>query len=158
LGTRLAKRLFGRYDLALKEVCPNRRLGGLSMNVVVEISIGELVDKLTILEIKLDHICDPEQRGNVQREYLTLTSVIPPTVAKSPEVFELRRQIKEINARLWHIEDSIRNKERAKSFDDEFIALARSVYVTNDLRASLKRQINLCMNSNLVEEKSYQAY
>jgi hypothetical protein len=155
---RLATPIFGRYDLDCKKCRPICCLGRLLMNVVVEISIGELVDKLTILEIKLDHIYEQEKRANVQREYFTLASAIPQAVANSPEVFELRRQLKEINARLWRIEDSIRNKERAKSFDEEFIALARSVYVTNDLRASLKRQINLCMHSNLVEEKSYQIY
>jgi Flp pilus assembly protein TadD len=127
-------------------------------SVGVEIGIGELVDKLTILEIKNERINDPEKRINVGRELMTLLSVyqgLEKAVANLPA---MRRDLKALNAALWDIEDRIRACERAGEFGENFIALARSVYKTNDRRAELKRRINDIAGSCIVEEKSYQEY
>jgi hypothetical protein len=128
------------------------------MNVNAPISVGELIDKLTILEIKLAAIVDPDKRDNVRREYETLIAATPPDLLIDAEVARLRERLRGVNSRLWRIEDDIRAKERARAFDEEFIALARAVYVTNDARAALKREINRLSNSALVEEKSYAVY
>jgi hypothetical protein len=128
------------------------------MNVFARISVGELIDKLTILEIKLAQILDDAKRGNILREYKALDSAVPEAVAGSDEISQLRDALKAVNQQLWRIEDDIRDKERAKAFDADFIALARAVYVTNDRRAELKRRINLASGSELFEEKSYQSY
>jgi hypothetical protein len=128
------------------------------MKIFAEISAGDLVDKITILEIKLENIQDEEKRENILREYAALSDTLQQAIGTHEAVADLRRQLKAVNAELWQIEDSIREMERAKMFAAEFIALARSVYQTNDRRAFLKRQINTLTNSNLIEEKSYSAY
>jgi len=128
------------------------------MNVNAPISVGELIDKLTILEIKLAEITDREKLGNVRREYETLLAVAPERLLASGEIAALRDKLKAVNAVLWLIEDEIRVKERALVFDEAFIALARAVYVTNDRRAALKREINRLSQSEFVEEKSYARY
>jgi hypothetical protein len=128
------------------------------MNVSAPISVGELIDKLTILEIKLAEIGDREKHGNVKREYETLVAAAPEGLLATREVAALRDKLKAVNAELWLVEDEIRVKERARDFGDAFIALARAVYVTNDKRAALKREINKLSQSELVEEKSYAAY
>jgi hypothetical protein len=128
------------------------------MNVNIPISIGELIDKLTILEIKLAEITDREKLANIRREYETLLSAAPESLLASADVLALRDKLKAVNAELWVIEDEIRVKERAQAFDEAFIALARAVYVTNDRRAALKREINRLSGSALVEEKSYASY
>jgi hypothetical protein len=128
------------------------------MKLVVEISAGELLDKITILEIKLDKIADEAKRPNVAREYAALLAAVPETMAQDSEISALRVALKAINIELWRIEDDIRLHEKARTFGAEFIALARAVYRTNDKRALLKREINIRTQSNLVEEKSYEAY
>jgi len=128
------------------------------MNVNAPISVGELIDKLTILEIKLAEITDREKLGNVRREYETLLAVAPERLLARGEIAALRDKLKAVNAVLWLIEDEIRVKERALVFDEAFIALARAVYVTNDRRAALKREINRLSQSEFVEEKSYARY
>ena len=128
------------------------------MIVNAPISIGELVDKLTILEIKLAEITDREKLDNVRREYETLLLAAPGGVLAGAEISTLRDKLKAVNAELWQIEDEIRVKERARAFDEAFIALARAVYVVNDRRAQLKREINRVSQSELVEEKSYASY
>jgi len=128
------------------------------MNVNAPISVGEWIDKLTILEIKLVEITDREKLDNVRREYATLLAAAPQGLLASAEVAALRDKLKAVNAELWLIEDEIRVKERACAFDAAFIALARAVYLTNDRRAALKREINLISQSDLVEEKSYATY
>lgn len=112
------------------------------MQVNAPISVGELIDKLTILEIKLSEIVERAKLDNVRREYETLVVATPPSLLARVEVAELRARLRDVNGELWRIEDEIRAKERARAFDDEFIALARAVYVTNDVRAALKREIN----------------
>jgi hypothetical protein len=128
------------------------------MKLVAEVSAGELIDKLTILEIKLEKIADEAKRANVSREYAALSRALGPDIAASDEMRRLRRELKAVNAELWRIEDAIRDQERARRFGAEFIALARAVYETNDRRAALKRDINIVMQSDLIEEKSYAAY
>ncbi len=128
------------------------------MRLKVEVSAGELFDKMTILEIKLDNIIDETKRANIGREYAALNDVVSHEVAESDELARLRALLKTVNSELWHIEDAIRAAEKAENFGPEFIALARSVYRTNDRRASLKREINDLLGSHLIEEKSYAAY
>jgi hypothetical protein len=128
------------------------------MNVNAQISVGEWIDKLTILEIKLAEILDRDKLANIRREYEALLLAASPGLLARVEIAELRARLKAVNAELWRIEDEIRVKERAQDFSDEFVALARAVYVTNDKRAALKREINKLTMSALVEEKSYAAY
>ncbi len=128
------------------------------MKLLVETSAGELIDKITILEIKLTKIDDEAKRRNVAQELEALTTALPAAIAESPGVAGLRRDLKSVNEELWRIEDDIRAQERAKDFGAGFIALARSVYQTNDRRAALKREINRLTQSRLIEEKSYEAY
>ena len=123
----------------------------------IEVSHGEIVDKLTILQIKKTNITDPIKLDNIVKEYNYLLSIVENDLdisTESPEYLELLS----INKELWVIEDDIRDKERVKEFDDDFIKLARSVYFTNDVRAKIKKEINLKYSSGFVEEKSYQSY
>jgi hypothetical protein len=128
------------------------------MPIFVEIAAGELIDKMTILEIKLDQISDAAKRVNIRREYEQLSTVFHEHIAPSDELARLTAALKAANQELWHIEDDIRERERMKDFGPEFVALARSVYQTNDRRAALKRDINALLQSSIFEEKSYAAY
>ena len=129
------------------------------MTVQVPVSVGELLDKLTILAIKLERIEDPAKRANIAREYGALEAVVQDEGLREPEgVAELEQELRSVNEQLWRIEDEIREHERQQRFDDAFIALARAVYRTNDERAALKRRLNALTGSELVEEKSYAAY
>ncbi len=122
----------------------------------IEVSTGELVDKVTILAIKLEKIKDNNKLKNVKHEYDLLSqSMLSAGITESDEVF---KNLKTVNLRLWEIEDQIRVKEMKQEFDDDFIRLARAVYFENDKRSEIKRQINLEKNSNLVEEKQYVDY
>jgi tetratricopeptide (TPR) repeat protein len=125
-----------------------------SRPLLVEVSAGELLDKLTILRIKSERIGDPEKIRNVRREIGSLSQVRA-AIAASPELAELERKLKEANERLWDIEDEIRMQEQKQDFGSRFIELARAVYHTNDHRSRLKREINELLKSRLVEEKSY---
>ncbi len=122
----------------------------------IDVSIGELVDKVTILSIKLEKMSDPEKRANVKKEHGMLVG--PMNDAGIFEDSDEFVRLKAINLTLWDIEDRIRVKETEKAFDAEFIDLARSVYFTNDDRAAVKKEINLKFNSDLVEEKEYVEY
>jgi hypothetical protein len=122
---------------------------------MVPVSWGELLDKITILEIKSERMEDAAKRANVVTE-LTLLSGI--AGAARAQAAALTADLKAVNEALWEIEDQIRDKELAQAFDAEFVRLARAVYVTNDQRAELKRQINQKLGSRLVEEKSYKPY
>jgi uncharacterized protein DUF6165 len=128
------------------------------MSISIEISAGELVDKITILVIKLERMSDPAKLSNVRKEYEMLMDVYHNEIDESRELIVLTDRLKEINAALWDIEDEIRDFERKKDFGEKFVELARSVYRTNDRRASTKREINDLLKSVLVEEKSYSAY
>lgn len=123
----------------------------------IEVSHGEIVDKLTILQIKKEKINDPEKLVNIIKEYDYLVSVVENDLRidlTSPEYIELLL----INQKLWRVEDEIREKERKKEFDQTFIDLAREVYFTNDIRARIKKEINLNHSSGFIEEKSYTDY
>lgn len=126
--------------------------------ITVEVAPGELIDKITILEIKSQHISDPEKLRNVTTELATLVASRDRTIPISTTLSQLTQQLKEANERLWHIEDGIRDCERQQDFGSTFVELARSVYKTNDLRSALKRQINELLGSRLIEEKSYAPY
>jgi hypothetical protein len=128
------------------------------MSISIEVSAGELVDKITILVIKLERMSDPAKLSNVRKEYDMLMDVYRNEIGESREIVALRDRLKEVNAALWDIEDEIRDFERRKDFGEEFVELARTVYRTNDRRASIKREINDLLKSVLVEEKSYSAY
>ena len=123
----------------------------------IEVSIGEIVDKLSILKIKTENITDKVKLDNVVKEYEYLLSVVENDLNISTES-DLYKELLSINKELWSIEDDIRDKERDKLFDDEFISLARSVYFTNDKRADVKKRINIEYGSEFVEEKSYNKY
>ena len=124
----------------------------------VPISWGELFDKITILQIKLENITSKNALENVEQELKKLQSILTQYCLKTMETTQLEGELRQINQQLWDIEDQIRDKERNNSFDDEFIQLARSVYITNDERSRIKRKINDMFGSELVEEKSYAKY
>lgn len=126
--------------------------------ISVEIAPGELIDKITILEIKSARITDAAKLANVRIELSTLEQARDSAIPASPELADLTAQLKAINEALWQIEDDIRDCERDKDFGQKFIDLARSVYKSNDKRAALKRDINVLLGSRLVEEKSYSDY
>ena len=125
------------------------------MPLLVPISVGELLDKISILEIKAAAISDPAKHRNVMRELTALEAVRRREIVAMPELAALYAELKSANRALWQIEDEIRERERAGLFDEGFVELARNVYRTNDRRAILKRRINELTGSDLVEEKSY---
>lgn len=126
--------------------------------ILVPVSFGELLDKIAILQIKSERIDDAAKLENVRKELSALEKTWMGHPAAVGDVVRLRAELKQVNERLWEIEDAIRVKEKAREFDDEFVRLARSVYFENDERARLKREINLALGSSYVEEKSYQDY
>jgi hypothetical protein len=127
-------------------------------NIRVPVSPGEVLDKITILEIKSERMSDPDKVANVRVELALLQETWSQAVAEDDVIRELHAQLKEINEGLWEIEDDIRDKERVKEFDARFIELARSVYFTNDRRSEVKKKLNLHLGSQIIEEKSYQDY
>ncbi|KAB7615425.1 hypothetical protein F9L33_01270 [Amylibacter sp. SFDW26] len=127
-------------------------------DILTPIAPGELLDKLTILQIKSENISDAAKLKNVHVEQAALQAVAKVHIPDTDELTSLTSALLTVNKELWDIEDDIRDCERAGDFGDEFIRLARAVYVTNDKRADLKKQINIAMGSALVEEKSYAAY
>ena len=126
--------------------------------ILVPVSYGELLDKIAILQIKSERMTDSAKLENVRRELSALEAIWMAHPAAGGDVVGLRAQLKTVNERLWVIEDDIRVKEKAQSFDDAFVQLARSVYIENDTRARIKRDINVALGSTFVEEKSYQDY
>jgi prefoldin subunit 5 len=126
--------------------------------ILIPISPGELLDKITILQIKAERIADPVKVANVKTELDMLSKVWSETVEVDSEITTLTAELRSVNEALWKIEDDIRDEERGKRFGERFIELARAVYVTNDERANAKKKVNLHLNSSIVEEKSYQDY
>ena len=124
----------------------------------VPVSWGEVIDKITILEIKSEKLTAPDALANVRTELALLAGVAREALAENDRLSDLKAQLQSVNQALWDIEDEIREKEARQVFDDGFIALARSVYRQNDARAAIKRQINDLLGSEIVEEKSYQPY
>jgi len=127
-------------------------------NLHIPVSPGEVLDKITILEIKSERMRDPEKAANVKIELALLQKSWADSVGEDSVIDDWHAQLKEINLALWEIEDDIRAKERTREFDECFIELARSVYFTNDRRAKIKKNLNLHLGSEIVEEKSYQDY
>ncbi len=121
----------------------------------IEVSNGEIIDKLTILQIKLERIKDEAKQINLRNEFNELSKVTKSILSTSDILY---KALYEVNCELWDIEDHIRDLERNKDFGDDFIATARAVYVKNDKRSELKREINIKTSSGLIEEKSYEKY
>ncbi len=121
----------------------------------IEVSNGEIIDKLTIIRIKLERISDKGKLANLKKEYDELITASSSIISQSDPLYI---SLYEVNAELWDIEDRIRDLERRKDFGDEFISTARSVYFKNDKRSEIKREINLKTSSGMIEEKSYEKY
>jgi hypothetical protein len=126
--------------------------------ILVPVSPGEMLDKITILRIKSQRMADPNKLANVRLELNALEATWKRSAYASIDVDGEVRALLAVNERLWTIEDAIRDRERAQAFDAEFIRLARSVYIENDERAAIKRRLNLKLGSSLIEEKSYSDY
>jgi len=120
----------------------------------VEVSIGELLDKISILAIKLDKVEDKDKLKNIQKEFISLTS----QVSSSMYLDKLYMRLCQVNQKLWNVEDKLRDHERLNNFNEDFINLARSVYKLNDERARIKKEVNVKYGSEIIEEKSYQEY
>lgn len=121
----------------------------------IEVSNGEIIDKLTIIQIKLERIKDKVKIANLQKEYNVLFKASSSIIATSDPLY---MSLYEVNCELWDIEDHIRDLERKKDFGNDFISTARDVYIKNDKRSELKREINIRTASGLIEEKSYEKY
>ena len=130
----------------------------MNRTITVEIAPGELIDKITILEIKLARIADAAKLRNVRAEWETLVRARDAAIASSAEIETETAALKRANETLWEVEDRLRECERNKNFGPRFVDLARSVYVTNDERARIKRRLNELLGSRLIEEKSYASY
>ena len=126
--------------------------------ILVPVSFGELLDKIAILQIKSERMTDPAKLANVRNELSALDATWGAHPASTQDIDALRADLKAVNERLWVIEDDIRLQEKAQAFDAEFVRLARAVYFENDIRARIKKDINLALGSSYVEEKSYQDY
>ena len=120
----------------------------------VEVSIGEVLDKISILAIKLDKIEDEDKLKNIQKEFISLTSQIN----TSMYLDKLYMRLCQVNQKLWNVEDKLRDHDRLNNFNEDFINLARSVYKLNDERARIKKEVNIKYGSEIIEEKSYQEY
>ena len=125
---------------------------------LIPVSWGELFDKITILQIKIENLHEKNALNNVKTEHDQLNAIYNNNFLKDEIAIVLFNDLKEINQKLWDIEDKIRDKEKRKKFDKEFIELARNVYFTNDERSRIKRNINETFGSKIIEEKSYSKY
>jgi hypothetical protein len=133
------------------------------MNLNIEIGIGEAFDRITILEIKKRKINDSDKLKNIEIEHEYLNDKLVDFISKKPsspifDILKLVSELEQTNLKLWEVEDKLRDKEREGNFDQEFIELARLVYITNDRRAEIKKDINKAFGSNFIEEKSYSKY
>ena len=126
--------------------------------IYIETSVGELVDKITILEIKKEKISDQKNLEMIDREYASLKDSVKKNLKINDEIKDLWKQLKEVNLKLWEVEDGKRLSEKNKKFDEKFIELARNVYKYNDLRAKIKSKINQLSGSNIKEVKQYTKY
>lgn len=124
----------------------------------VQTSPGEFLDKVSILEIKSERIQDPAKLANVRRELDLLRATWKDSPLAARDVSALLAELKQVNENLWEVEDLLRAAESREAFDATFVGLARSVYLTNDRRAAIKRELNVLLGSDLIEEKSYPAY
>ena len=126
--------------------------------ILIQTSAGELVDKLTILEIKKEKVKDPKKLGVIEKEYFSLENSFKDKIKLNSQIQELRNKLKKINQELWNIEDDIRLAEKNNNFNEKFIELARSVYKCNDKRAKIKLEINILTKSDITEIKQYTEY
>ena len=126
--------------------------------ILVPVSFGELLDKISILQIKSERIDDAAKLANIHAELSALDKTWMAHPAAVKDIARLRADLKAVNERLWDIEDNIRLQDKAQAFNEDFVALARSVYLQNDERARIKKAINLALGSSYVEEKSYKDY
>ena len=124
--------------------------------ILAEISVGELIDKITILEIKKEKITDKEKLANVQKELKSLSTTMEKYIPNTNDIINYKKDLKEVNTKLWDIENGKRAAEKKKIFDKEFINLSRSVYKLNDRRAGIKLSINNFLGSNIKEVKSHE--
>jgi len=131
---------------------------GMKEGVAIAVSAGELIDRITILQIKSERIQDPDKLGNVHKELSGLLQVRRRQMNSDDSILLLEGRLRNINENLWDIEDAIRRCERIQDFGNRFVQLARSVYLRNDQRASVKREINDLLGSRIVEEKEYDQY
>ena len=129
-----------------------------SKKILSEISAGELLDKISILEIKLDRIKNKDQQKEINKEYKLLKKVQDSNIRITEKIKQLFKEIKKVNLNLWVVEDKIRICEKDKAFGKEFVKLARSVYLNNDKRAKIKHEINEILGSNIKEIKQYEDY
>ena len=143
--------------LAQSDTAPDSGLTFLPANVTVQVSWGELMDKIFILQIKQQRLKSPDAAANVRRE-LAILEDAGGKVGSMPPITALHNELKSVNEALWEIEDQIRAREAAQLFDAEFVRLARAVYFQNDKRGLLKRRINEITKSEIVEEKQYTSY
>ena len=130
----------------------------MSVSVSVHVAPGELIDKITILGIKLERINNEAKLANIKIECAVLTRALDEAIPTSQKLDQLTIELRKINEDLWDIEDDIRDCERVKDFSENFVKLARAVYITNDKRMEVKHAINKLLGSRLIEEKSYAAY
>jgi len=128
------------------------------MGIKIPVSWGELIDKITILEIKMVRVQDVEKLNNINKELQALSLIFNQDCSEPELIGQLKTEIRTVNEKLWEIEDDIRKCEKDKDFSQRFIDLARAVYINNDQRAALKREINTVLKSELFEEKSYENY
>lgn len=126
--------------------------------ILIPLAPGELVDKITILKIKSERMDDPEKLANVRRELELLRQEQGRHIPDDPAIAEMEARLEEVNGRIWDLEDIIRDCDRKKDFGEVFLDTARKIYRTNDERAAIKKQINLHLGSQIVEEKSYAEY
>jgi hypothetical protein len=126
--------------------------------ILIPLAPGELIDKITILKIKSERMSDPEKLANVSRELELLRQEQSRHIADDPQITEMQTRLEEVNGRIWDLEDVIRDCDRNKDFGELFLDTARKIYRTNDERAAIKKQINLHLGSQIVEEKSYADY
>ena len=130
----------------------------MTTTIKVEVAPGDLIDKITILEIKLERVQDSEKLKHIRAEIEALYQARDENITLSSALVGFTGELKTINEALWKIEDDIRDCERNGHFDEKFVQLARSVYINNDKRANLKRQINILLGARITEEKSYTSY
>ena len=128
------------------------------MKINIPVSVGELIDKLTILELKRQYSYDEEKLKHILYETSYLDKLYEDNIKETDEIIQCRSNLYEINRHIWMIEDRIRKKENRKEFDEEFIQLARDVYISNDKRFEVKNKINNILNSEIKEVKSYESY
>ena len=129
------------------------------MNVImIPVAPGELIDKITILKIKSERMSEADKVANVRRELELLCDVQRRNIPEDPKVSDMQARLEEVNGRIWDLEDVIRDCERDKDFGETFLATARKIYRTNDERAAIKKEINIHLGSQIIEEKSYAAY